>query len=432
MVNLPWQTERWPATEADKPYDPFHYEFHMTRYYHDHTRMVYKHNHEYSQITPWMRHFDFAVGPVVGGHGTTVFTYHPSDDKAFHSGLIKIHISADFRHHKFFMQNMLPFFEDRYRQTGEMILLSSGSGDPSVSDPTMKFMLEFKCVYRWLLENFVTYEMDVNNMDPRIVPIPLGIAQHPNTGQLGIELRRLIEIRKQTESQWSTRNDRILFCFRGDYGYRPEWNYWATHNCTICDVCNYNNSDPDSPFKHGIHETELWNMYLQYKFVFSPLGIGFDCGRNFEVAMLGAIPVIPYMPFVLGYTRTGNLSVITVNSPDDINETALDSWKRDYTSPNELYMFSRDYWDARLFPDEATTTTTAQQVRQLRDEVRPSLPKWDSSVAVGVNELRWASVSPSRGSYPIALVALAALCLLVALLRRQRTQETVKLAACLS
>lgn len=113
------------------------------------------------------------------------------------------------------MENMLQFFENRYKKTGDKILLSSGSGDPSVSDSTMQKILSYKCVYRWLLENFMTYEMDLNNLDPRIVPIPLGIALHPNTGQVGVELRRLIEIRKQTESHWLERKDRILFCFRG-------------------------------------------------------------------------------------------------------------------------------------------------------------------------------------------------------------------------
>lgn len=371
MEQFPWQVERWPSSESDKPHDPFHFDFHMTRYYHDSSRMVYKHNHNYSQVTPWMRHFDLAVGPTIGGHSTTVFSYK-NQDEILHPGLIEIHISADFRHHRYFMENMLQFFENRYKKTGDKILLSSGSGDPSVSDSTMQKILSYKCVYRWLLENFMTYEMDLNNLDPRIVPIPLGIALHPNTGQVGVELRRLIEIRKQTESHWLERKDRILFCFRGDYGNRPEWNSWARHNCTICDVCHYNSSEPDSPHKHAIHETDLWKMYLEYKFVFSPLGIGFDCGRNFEIAMLGAIPIIAYWPGVLGYSRTGNLSVITVKSPDEVNETSWNGWKRDYTGPNELYKFSKTYWDERLFSNK-TISDSRRLTSKVIDSKRKTL-----------------------------------------------------------
>lgn len=113
-------------------------------------------------------------------------------------------------------------------------------------------------------------------------------------------------------------------------------------------------------------------MYLEYKFVFSPLGIGFDCGRNFEIAMLGAIPIIAYWPGVLGYSRTGNLSVITVKSPDEVNETSWNGWKRDYTGPNELYKFSKTYWDERLFSNK-TISDSRRLTSKVIDSKRKTL-----------------------------------------------------------
>ena len=191
------------------------------------------------------------------------------------------------------------------------------------------------------------------------------------------------------EISWKLRKNRILFCFNSNYG-RIKYLLWALQNCTICDICldhtKFNLSNHNMTILHSktisknhtiIHMSsmlqnnhnnhnktvkdiislsnevrlshrDLWNTYSEYKFVFSPHGNGFDCGRTWEIMLLGSIPIIPYFPGVRGYIR-GNLTVIVVNKPEDVNESNLMTWVKKYSYQNNNNMnnphyLSREYW----------------------------------------------------------------------------------------
>jgi hypothetical protein len=40
----------------------------------------------------------------------------------------------------------------------------------------------------------------------------------------------------------------------------------------------------------------MWHRYGEYRYILSPWGNGRDCGRSWEIMLMGAVPVIDYFP----------------------------------------------------------------------------------------------------------------------------------------
>jgi hypothetical protein len=92
----------------------------------------------------------------------------------------------------------------------------------------------------------------------------------------------------------------------------------------------------------------MWKAYGRYKFVFSPWGFGHDCGRSWEIMLMGAIPVIEYFAGAVGYLQ-GGLSAILVRKPEELTEANLAKWLSKYKKPTEKHQLSRRYWLERVF-----------------------------------------------------------------------------------
>jgi hypothetical protein len=330
----------WQDTkEGKKPQDPYHNDFHMTRYAHDPQRPQAS-NYQYTQLIPWIRQFDLVVANCIGGSTTCIYSFD-SSRQAANGVVIKVHVNADYRHHKFFFEKMLPFFERRFEESGDGIILFSGSSDRSVSFDSARTILGSKSVFRWGMENNVIECID---SDPRIVQIPLGFGIRQNIGETAVELRKYIsEWANNTVASWNRRKERVLFCFVGEYGDRPRWMDWAQRNCTICDVCNSTEGRTQLP------QSLLWRTYLEYKFVFSPLGHGSDCHRTFEIVAMGAIPIVPYYAGLRAYSFHGNMSIISVRGWEEITESALKGWVRTYTHSSDPKTLTKEYWDHVAF-----------------------------------------------------------------------------------
>lgn len=218
--------------------------------------------------------------------------------------------------------------------------------------------------------------MSQNNLediqsDPRVLEIPIGINPRESLGDAGKDLRtsiqnvtrkypiwkkvsedsyrrqlhqaavelRQLETSSSSGRSWADRKNRILVCFRdSSIENRILYRHWAIHNCsTFCDICN-----------RTFSYSELWHLYGEYKFILSPLGHGVDCGRTWEILLMGAIPVMHYFAGIRGYLE-GNLTVIPIYGPENLTETNMALWSQTFTSPTELYRLTRQYWADRVF-----------------------------------------------------------------------------------
>lgn len=355
-----------PDHPLHRPDDPLSHDFHMTRYNGVHGA---KEGSFYNHLIPWILRFDFIVEPCKGG-GTCVYsvrqTPKPSTNRTFF-----VHIHSDYRHHKYFIQTMLPFFKSRWEILHGTAAIFSGGGDVSVSPHTSEVILSQPWVVRWGIQQ---NQIASIQSDSRVVEIPIGLNPRENFGTFGVHLRQLIRSARNessntstssVEANWMTRKDRILVCFGTSFAPRKRYHDWALSNCSVCDVCRQPKSsnattetssrlagtgvgaeiNSRDPTEYAMTHSELWQMYTEYKFILSPVGNGVDCGRTWEIMLMGAIPVIPHWAGLRGYEQA-NLSVISIAAPENLTEANVNLWKSRFSSGggNDLSKLSHAYW----------------------------------------------------------------------------------------
>jgi hypothetical protein len=395
------------------PYHPFFMEFHMTRYFGECFK-YFDHN-SFNTISPWLRNFQIIVGFCSIDWKTSLMSYLPDscafkfDDQdpkqiefyahyniTFLPGVIRrIHIHSDRRHHKYFVDKIIPYLEKRAMLTGERYTIHSGGGDASQMLDIAQTILNNKIIKHWIIEQNILDEIIHH---PKVIQLPVGICGRENSGQLGTELRQIIkeitttttdsennnhnnstissidsshrlllQAIDQSKSQpFHTRLNRILFCFSDSYPKRKlilDYLHANPQLSKYCDICSSNYSQLSSHYHHLLREKsnqkspdpgyalthiELWELYSKYKFVFSPWGNGPDCGRNWEILLLGAIPVIQYFSGAIGYLKA-NLNVILLHHEMELNEQNITNWIVNYQESTPIERLSRDYWNDYLF-----------------------------------------------------------------------------------
>jgi hypothetical protein len=313
--------------------DPFLLEFHHTRYQGGCLFEVSDPDYKYQTIVPWVHNFDILItGCEMDWHKPSqnhfnqecAWKFSDGDSSHHHhrrsnnmSYIERVHVHSDRKYHGFFLSNVLDFYEKRFDQTGEGIILHSGSGDASLGLEFISPILNSRAVLRWIIEQ----NQHENLIDhPKVIQLPVGICERENVGIVGTELRKVIsettidrrflssnitisgvqlaaddtkqdEIRNRIEKEklhdnisnksslrklltesmqnvtkWADRKDKIFFCYQSvdtpDNENRHKYIKFAQNNCSFCDVCNGT----------GLPHVELWKAYGQYKFVFSPHG----------------------------------------------------------------------------------------------------------------------------------------------------------------
>lgn len=182
----------------------------------------------------------------------------------------------------------MPFFEKRFATYGSGIYLFSGGGADRSFDPEIaKNVLKYRSVLRWIVEGNGDCESAGCEKDPRTVFVPLGLAIIQNSGKNGEALRAKIKQSLQDSSHWiQSRKDRVLVCFGGTTEYRTALLQWAMTKCTVCDFCDGVSTTSSSSLVNAtssgakvVPQEQLWQLYTQYKFIFSPRGHGLDCHR---------------------------------------------------------------------------------------------------------------------------------------------------------
>lgn len=337
--------------EWNKPLDPI-WTYHMTRWNWDAPGRGCSLTHDsypYSHIINLPREFDLYICNL---YETCLITNHPNFNELFRSDkTIKIHVFSNFKQHKFFFERVLPAFENRKKETGAGVMLYSGGGDVSVSQSTADIILGFSCVKHWAIEQNHLYPLHIQR---RVIEVPVGICLRDvaNEAEHRPHIHRNLTIYSQhrrvtdaieyaSKKNWADRSDRILVCFVGNNNPNREMFVdWARDNCTVCDTCNMTSAG------HG--QSHLWEIYSQYKFIVSPLGNGFDCGRTWEIMLMGAIPVIHRFAGVRGYSE-GGLSVVNVTGPEELTPANQQLWLSTFNQSNDPYKLSFEYWHNRIF-----------------------------------------------------------------------------------
>ena len=212
----------------------------------------------------------------------------------------------------------MPFFERRLATHGSGIYLFSGGGaDRSFDGEIAKNILQHRSVLRWVVEGNGDCDDTGCEKDPRTVFVPLGLAIMQNSGKNGEALRMKIRKSLHESSRWfKNRKDRVLVCFGGTTEYRTKLLQWAMKKCTVCDFCDgfvtSNSSallNTNSSSGKVIAQEQLWQLYTQYKFIFSPRGHGLDCHRWpslkwSHVSIIFAFSSYLRFSFMLNHNRT--------------------------------------------------------------------------------------------------------------------------------
>ena len=168
------------------------------------------------------------------------------------------------------------------------------------------------------------------------------------TSKMPNNIRTLQHISDHIEKnvKWSNRKSRVFIPYFGRVDKPEEFRsverheyvtYGLSKECTVCDVQT----------SYQTH-TELWRSFGEYKYVLSPRGAGHDCDRNYQILMMGAIPVIPFWTGATAYSYA-NMSVITIRQTSDINEKNIKLWDQIFHHGTERYKLTRSYMNKYAF-----------------------------------------------------------------------------------
>jgi hypothetical protein len=89
-----------------------------------------------------------------------------------------------------------------------------------------------------------------------------------------------------------------------------------------------------------------WKNQLDYAFVISPFGCGFDCHRTWEALLLGCIPITRHSTMDKLFE---DLPVLLVNKWSDVTRELLDDYLAKYK--NKIYNYNKltlKYWDRKI------------------------------------------------------------------------------------
>lgn len=371
-------------------------------------------DYPYNTIVPFIQNFDLLVSscsivwtnPVASTNQQSCAMVLSNRNKTVHY-VERVHVHTDYRHNKYFAENILPYFVRRHKDTGVGFILHTGGGDSATRPEMIDLFLKTTAIVRWIVEQSRSPELIGH---PKVLFLPTGICVRENAGRQGLNLRiamaesvsvsnkhtveqrakvvtsgivrrtlvkattqlanntelnihtnssdrlepthrqqnknlhqvaRLLSGTKKHVRAWNERLDRILLCF-GENGNEHRIKFMKYARSGMCSVCDYCRGSKPA--------LELWRLYGKYKFVLSPYGNGADCGRTWEIMLMGAVPVIEYWPGALGYER-GGLSTVTIVSPEELTAHNIHQWKRRYPSGQVSEPLSMEYWRDRIFDE---------------------------------------------------------------------------------
>jgi hypothetical protein len=99
--------------------------------------------------------------------------------------------------------------------------------------------------------------------------------------------------------------------------------------------------DNDNPICSD--HTNYYRRLSNTRFVISPFGNTYDCFRTWESLWFGAIPILLKGPYAEAYLHA-NISVVVVDSFDEVSVKSLLMWGQKYTASVSRDMLTGDFW----------------------------------------------------------------------------------------
>lgn len=354
----------------NQPYPPF-LKHHMTRYAKGCLDPIIEslRNDSHQTILPWVHQFDhiyascgitwFAPQDVANitclflmpPNVTSIHRYRDPTSEG-KPKVLRVHVSNELpRYHDHFVENVLPFYEEEWRNgTLGGVLIHSGSGDTPVPENVAWAIVQSPVVVRWVVEQNIIDELADH---PNVVQLPTGLCAARAYGSDGALLQRMMHA--GSVKPWKERRNRVFFCFHMRYPHRHFYMHFAEDRCTICDICSPR-QQPGSHLQYTTTLVALWQAYTEYKYVFAPTGNGPDCGRTWEIMLMGGIPVMEHFTGARGYPQ-GGLTVIIIRNESELTESSLQRWQGLYTSGTKPYRLRRLHWVKRAFAGLYSATT---------------------------------------------------------------------------
>lgn len=360
----------------DRPLNPWGVIIHQTRFYGGCIDRVRYDSHNFSTVQPWVYNFDYIIsgcgvdwhapGPPWGKDmfSSCIFSlwalristattdnndtysvdrarFFPHDPLRRKRNTVIISVHPDWRHIRFFLDVVLPLYEARADEFS--VIVHTGVADNYAGDAAAT-LLKSKAIVKWTSEQ-VHSANEATLLNPKLVLLPTGVCQY--------ELDRgdgdVLEEKIRSAKPWAQRQSRVLFCFHNNLlESREEWHHWAKNNCSFCDVCSHTDGQK-------VSHSDLWGLYCSYKFVASPLGRGVDCGRTFEILLMGAVPLIGYSSLANAYIRYpfSNLTAELLHNVTEIHQENLTRWDNNRLASGfngtSRQFLTHEFWSRYLF-----------------------------------------------------------------------------------
>ena len=233
-------------------------------------------------------------------------------------------------------------------------VLVSGDADQAVPDEVLsndqfQRLVTNDKLLRWYAQNLTLIAF------PMVFNLPIGLDYHT----IGNDPNHWWKM--HTESHMPVDQDKMLFdmgeerkksgVFDGTLGVFSNTHLapdrWG-QRMDAHDKLSGNLGGSYAPVPQHLSRSQTWQKNMEYSFVLSPYGNGFDCHRTWEALCLGAIPIMKAPHFRVLFQ---DLPVLNVSDWEEINEDLLQNTLRIFRQRQFNYeKLKLSYWTAQISP----------------------------------------------------------------------------------
>lgn len=178
------------------------------------------------------------------------------------------------------------------------------------------------------------YSINVNFSDPRLIPIPIGLANKMYEKNLNPE-------KYSEELNYEDKIEKIYLNFN------PSTNYYIRQN-----IIQKYKSNSDFHFnKKNLRNDKYMSDLSKYRYILCPPGNGIDTHRFWEALIAGSTPVALKS---LNYNSFGNLNAIFLNNFENISLEKLNNIKKAKTTDLNNFF---DMLTDKIFEKEVSKNT---------------------------------------------------------------------------
>lgn len=221
-----------------------------------------------------------------------------------------------------FVTNYLPNIKYKF-------ILVSGDSDKDIPDDYInetKIILTSKLLIKWYAQNSIL-------VTDKLIQLPIGLDLHTSTkSSTWGPIQSVSEQIDDIKYIKSLNTNKINKCY-SNFHFRYESKLNDRQDAIKklpAELIYY------EPTK--IPRIDTWKKMVEYKYVISPFGVGYDCHRTWEAIILGCIPIVKKSALDSMYD---GLPVLIVNDWSDVTQDLLDNFKPNYSNIKKITL---EYW----------------------------------------------------------------------------------------